>query len=460
MQPNLRKRSAFDKKIPTLLGMTILLTALIVGLFLVGEGTDYFLPRASSQGNPKKIKITNLTESAFTISFLTDESQIALINLSSSNKKLDQTANDDRDKITGTISQYKTHYITISGLEPNKEYFYEIVVGDDVYKDENGQPFSIKTLPKPSNNSQGRTVYGSVMNNDGTPAEGALVYLSKEGILELSSQVKSSGSFAIPLSAARSYSGEGMNITDNDEIIIIIQGEKDNLTVTKSTTVKEAQPLEEIWFNNEAQTSILSQEKIAKSEPTFQVLGVNDNKEEINLNTDSDQDIVVNTTTPIIKGNISPNTKVDIVIHSTEEINTSLVSDEAGNFVLDLSQLDQELSPGEHTVAYTYLDPNLQQKVTKEYSFLVSNNLIAQATEEEEPFGTGSPYPIVTPTLEPTLAPTAALVKPTTTPEPEPESEEELPTAGNSTSTILLICLGLLFTSLGGWSYWIAKKID
>ena len=61
------------KQFPTLLGIGILLIALVAGIFLLSSDTSVFSPRATPESTPKKVKITNLTDTGFTISFLTDD---------------------------------------------------------------------------------------------------------------------------------------------------------------------------------------------------------------------------------------------------------------------------------------------------------------------------------------------------------------------------------------------------
>jgi hypothetical protein len=82
--------------------------------------------------------------------------------------------------------------------------------------------------------------------------------------------------------------------------------------------------------------------------------------------------IVINSTQPIIKTNLPPNVTVKIEVNSDTAIETVKATDANGELVLDIASLEQSLSPGEHTVTYTYVDPNTGEEVRESYDFRVS----------------------------------------------------------------------------------------
>src|SRR3989344_9318063 len=95
-------KNLLNKRLPTVLGLLLLIAGIGVGIFLVGTGTFGFLPKASPETTPKRLLVTNLTDSGFTISFITDSSTPGLLKLGTAENKLDQSIQDDRDQLTGS----------------------------------------------------------------------------------------------------------------------------------------------------------------------------------------------------------------------------------------------------------------------------------------------------------------------------------------------------------------------
>lgn len=240
------KKSFFQKRIPTLVGLGILIVALVAGTILFSDGTGVFAPRATPQTTPKKIRISNVTDSSFTVSFLTDEATTGLIKYGTEANKLNSQASDDRDQLSGSIDQYQLHHITVRGLQPGIKYYYTLGTGSGSFDNE-GQPFAITTAQRSGVPSAAKTIYGSVVEGSGNPAEGAIVYVKLEGVGEMSSLVKGSGSWAIPLSNARKADGSTYaQISDEDTLTLFIQGNSATLTSEVTTLVADAQPVSNI----------------------------------------------------------------------------------------------------------------------------------------------------------------------------------------------------------------------
>lgn len=241
------QKTLFQKQIPTVLGLIILVVALIGGVFLIGEGPGVFAPRASAETTPRKVRITNVTDSSFTISFLTQDSTPGFVKYGTEANRLNSQSSDDRDQLTGTVGQYKTHHITVRGLNPNTQYHYELGTGSGASFDNSGTPFTIKTAQRSGAPSAAKTAYGMVNVGAGTPADGAIVYLSIQGVGEMSSLVKATGSWAIPLSNARNIDGSGYaTIGDDDVMNVLIQGDQEALLSQFSIPVAQSQPVADI----------------------------------------------------------------------------------------------------------------------------------------------------------------------------------------------------------------------
>jgi len=134
--------------------------------------------------------------------------------------------------------------------------------------------------------------------------------------------------------------------------------------------------------------------------------------------------------------------------------------------VLDIASLEQSLSPGEHTVTYTYVDPNTGEEVRESYDFRVSASDDVQQAEEETstiaaadtttlPYGSGNPYvPSITPSVSPTPTPIAT----ESARETVVSTESGTYNAGSVFETMSLLMVGLFFLATGVWSFLLAKQ--
>ncbi len=530
------KKSA-KKKIPTILGLLILIISLVAGVLLFGDGTGLFTPRATPETTPKNITVSNVTDKSFTVSFYTDEETIAFIKYGQSVNDVKQQASDDRDQLSGVIKAYRLHHLTVRGLESNKEYYYYLGTGSNTTFDNAGSPYKIKTASNPGGASpNNQTIYGTVVQNNGRPGEGAIVFVTLEGAGTLSTLVKSSGSWAVSLANAFNI---GLNaypeVNEDSALSIKVQGIETNSITNRTVTVASAQPVPEIIMGQEAKEinedlSAAREELLAENfvenenlieetedesiEASQESLIIDEVIEEVDLvaetttssqldnaevNEDSEvetitlsesdrtldldemdetslaTDNVIQTTQPIIKANLPPNVTVKIEIHSDTAIETITETDANGDLLIDVASLEKNLDPGEHTINYTYIDPQTGQEVTKSYNFTVSEpsdttsastesvtRTIASAeTTQSLPYGSGDPYvpsrdlsptPIPVPTDAPIEEATASVR------ETSVSTASGTYNAGSILNTVGLLALGLFFVITGTWSFLLAKQ--
>lgn len=473
------------KQIPTLLGLAILVVSLVAGVLLFGNGTGVFSPRATPQTTPQNISISNVSDRSFTISFYTDEATTGFVKYGTEQGALRSQALDDRDQLSGTVGNYQLHQVTVRGLTPNTQYFYTVGTASVPNFDNNGVPFAVITYPALSETPPlNKTIYGTVATPAGSPAEGSVVFVSGEGMSELSSLVKSSGSWAIALSSARSMDGSAFaDLTESSMLQVVVQGTTPELTSSFSLPISSAQPVPEVTLGSVPEISEEPAEVVVEGEETLppeespvaggglndilgQLAEEQDESEEevpavLDLAKVAEGEQPTVSAQPVITGEAAPGVAVTIEVHSDTQISQTLVADENGQFSLDISSLGQQLEPGEHTVTYTYVDPTSGQEVTRSQTFFVSDtsNQLAQANTTS-PFGSGNPVPVVTPTPTPTPE-----LEPTTTPVTEPTRSAVVATdsgmyqAGSVENTVALIVGGVFFIFAGGWSWWLAQEV-
>ncbi len=257
MIQNPKKKSVLQKQIPTMLGLFVLVMALVGGVLLIGNGAGVFAPRASAETTPKNIRVSNVTDSSFTISFLTEGDAVGFVKYGTTPDKLNSQSSDDRDQLTGTVGQYKTHHITVRGINPNSQYYYVLGTGSGATFDNSGTPFSIKTAQRGGAPSAAKTAYGTVLNPAGSPADGAIVYISIPNVGEMSSLVKATGSWAIPLSNARNADGSGYaSISDDSVMSILVQGSPVSVSSQFAVPVSESQPVASVTLGQSPENSV------------------------------------------------------------------------------------------------------------------------------------------------------------------------------------------------------------
>jgi hypothetical protein len=481
--PSLPKK-LLDKRIPTILGLVVLVAALVAGIFFLGDGPGIFAPRATPGTTPQKIKVTNVTDNSFSVSFLTDEKTPGFVNYGTEANKLNSQASDDRDQLAGTVADYQLHHITVRGLQPTTNYYYTLGTGSNAKFDNNGQPFMIKTAARNGAPAAAKTIYGSISNQTGNPAEGAIVYVSMANAGEMSSLVKSSGSWAVPLSNARTKDGSGYaQISDTDNIILTVQGVLQNEVISYSTTVTDSQPVPTLTFGQTTPpVNIPTPDPIEKPDPTPDPIvkptpdatpkptpEVEDESNRLDQLEESTQTQIDPTTTvdlqntepqtvqtsqPLIVGKAAPNVAVTIKVNSETQIEENVIADENGDFQMDIAALSQNLEPGEHEVTYSYTDPTTGELISKTISFTVEDP--TQQLAQAEPFGSGNPVPPATPTPTPATQSTVATDEGRIS---MPATEEAVPVSGSVGTTMALVFGGLFFIISGIWSFWISQQL-
>ncbi len=483
--PAFQKRTA-QRQIPTLLGIGILILSLIGGIAMIGTGGGVFTPRATPQTTPQNIKVTNVNDTGFTVSFLTDEATSGFIKYGEIATELKLQASDDRDQLSGSVGQYSTHHISVKNVDPDKDYYFTLGTASVSKHDNNGAPFTVKTAKRARATTAAKTVYGNIMAASGSPAEGAVVYLTIPEVGELSTLVRSSGSWAIPLSNARKRDSlEPVDVSSTETLNLFVQGPQISSTTTLQVTVDESQPVRTISLGGAAQpdtdtfTTDSSSEDEDPDKAENDVIAENPSSlpsespsplpedsptpaatEVVTVNLDKVDQPTVNTTQPTIMGKAAPGVVVTIQVNSETQIVTQVTADAAGNFSLPLSLGEKELEPGEHSVTITYTDPATGQQKTETKTFYVSSTatsrLLAQANTSPTPFGTNNPFTIPSPSPLFSPSPTASSSA-STSASPRvtmPSTSSALPKSGSVGTTLMLLAGGFLCIATGIWSYW------
>lgn len=211
------RSSLLDKfKIPTFLGLGIILSGIGAGVYLVMQ-QQTFLSKAAPDLTAQNITFTNTTENSVAVSWQTLSPTASFVNFGQISFA-EQTTLDDRDQAASTGPKpHLTHYATFKNLMPQTKYQFKIISGKlatDILK---------FTTAKPEATQSGFTpIIGSVLDGD-TPLDEGIAYLSISGADAQSALIKPGGNFLIPISQIRKE--------DLSDIFPLVEGATAKLTI-------------------------------------------------------------------------------------------------------------------------------------------------------------------------------------------------------------------------------------
>lgn len=180
-------------KIPTILGLSLIIFGIVVGVFL-NLRQQSFISKASPDITAQNITLANITDNSIAISWQTAAAVVSFITFGQSSVS-ETSVLDDRD--INTPKAYSIHYFTLKNLLPKTTYQYKIVSGkisSEINKFTTASPLSSQTGFRP--------IIGTALDGD-KPLNEAVVYLSIAEAATQSFLIKDSGNFLIPLSQMR-----------------------------------------------------------------------------------------------------------------------------------------------------------------------------------------------------------------------------------------------------------------
>lgn len=201
-------------RMPTLVGLVVLLAGLGTGVLLI-QKTQVFRAAASPTETPKDVRITNVANSSFTVSWTTSSKTRGFVAYGKT-AGLGHIAGEQKPKST-------QQHVSVGGLAPQTTYFFKVGSQDTLY-DNNGKPYQTKTAPLLPSRPEADIVYGKIVSASGAPKAGAVVYLTFPAASGLSTTTDSSGSWIIDLSGARTTDlSSFVPYTDQTVLGILVQ---------------------------------------------------------------------------------------------------------------------------------------------------------------------------------------------------------------------------------------------
>ncbi|MCL4382873.1 fibronectin type III domain-containing protein [Patescibacteria group bacterium] len=429
-------------KIPTIIGILLLAAGLGIGVFLV-QGRQLFKLGATPETAPKDVRITNIKDSSFSVSWTTDKETSGFVKYGLSQASLAKTAVDELAE-TGF-----THYVNIENLEDNTNYFFKINSGGNDF-DNNGALWQVKTGTKLETLSESNIVSGSIQISTGAPARNAIVYVSFGGATPLSGTTSQNGSYVINLSDARTQDLSTYARVNNSNTLLEISAQSGGRGVATAQIYPEAAKpaptivLGQVYdFRNLPPSSVSGVPKASlglpqntpQKESGFKIPENTETpaNEIVTLNSLNEGEII-STTKPEFFGEGPAGTEITITVES-DPVSTSLKINSSGDWKWSPPQ---GLPEGPHSITISWRDEAGILRTLR-------RNFIVQAAEGpafvSTPSASTSPTPKAisspTPTAVPSGSPKAiSSPTPTTTP-------GELPDAGSLTPTYLLSIIGI-----------------
>ncbi len=427
-----------NRKIPTAVGLLILIGGLVAGVFLVNSRTS-FQSKAGPTESPKNIKISNRGSGNFSISWTTDVPMTGYIKYSEDPTKVNLPAGDVRDQISGTSQDYTNHYVNVTGLGANKTYYFLIGSGSQTYND-NEKPFQIRTLATASSPPED-VISGKILNTSRSPVNGAIVFVDIDGAETLSTISKNDGTWRLNLSTARSKSGSTLTLDPKTTLLSIFVSAGTLGTATAISNTEKAKPVPDILLgkNQNFVDATVSLSDISSGASRSGVFALTESQLSSEIGTTNTGSItflnpaiegeLIATNTPEFKLKLATGSGLSLKVGEQVSL-LDLVKNESGEWTW--SPL-KPLTTGLNSLLVEYLDAdNNKQQVTRTFNVLA--------------IGDASGLPAFTAT--PSATPTLAKIDSTTMPE---TVEPELTDSGTVEQSLAIVTFGLLLIAVGGY---------
>lgn len=444
MNPNQPQR-----KIPGILGLLVVLIGVGITVYLAGVTTNIF-QHAAPPETPQNIRITNVSDTAFTLTYQTDTALIGTMTLGSGNDT--QTILDDRDQPSGTPKPYALHSLSAKNLSPSTTYTFSILSGTTNFLN-NGQKFSVTTAASisaaPSTQSP---LAGKIIASDGTVPDEALLFVTTSNAQTVSTLVQPSGVYILPINTLRTKDlSSYVQIAPTTSLELLFTGTKD--TAHAVISAGTSNPIPPITLGQDydftQSTAPIASSSATGGFPSFSLDTSLKATAQILQPAQDNQSF--SDAQPLFKGKAQPNESVTITIHSDQAITKTVTADANGNWSYRPAT---PLSPGQHTITISTMSTaGIIETIQKSFTVYAAGSQVNQSATPSATIAapTATPTPKNTPTPTPkvttTLTPVPTTVS-TGTPTPIPAKPAKLPPTGSNAATTIGIA-GIATTLVG-----------
>ncbi len=425
-------------KIPTLLGIVILLVGTFAGVFFLNMN-QVFRIGADAQSAPQDIRISNISDTSATLSWTTPKETANFVIWGDSAGSVSKV-----EKETENDQKFFNHSVNLTGLKPNSNYFFKINSDGTTYDNQN-IPWQFTTGAQLNVNQNSFAVSGSVITASGVPAKKALVYMTIGGYL-MSTLTSDSGNFVFQLTSARtpdllSYVQINPSQTLLDISVIGLPGE----TSSAKIFPQSANPIPPMIFgqvydhrnltpNMDGQTPDvnLNLPETSTTESKFNVASSSGTPAPTSVILESlTEGETITSDKPQFFGKGPGGETITITVESENPVTENVTIPKSGSWSWSVPT---NLAAGAHKITVSWIDAS---GITRQ----LTRNFVVQASELPAFEATPS-QSLATPTATGTATP-----KPTLTPKPTATATAQpVPVTGGLTPTLLLSIMGLAVT--------------
>lgn len=435
------------KHLPIPIGLTILILGLGAGIFTINR-VQNLSTRASPEDNPLQVKITNIGQSSFTVSWITTGEVSGSLTVSEG-KESSEIAKDIRDKNENVFTKSKTHFVMAENLKPQTKYYFKIISNGKTY-DNSGKLYEATTasVATPEDND---IAQGKILDSSGSPLADVLVYLSMANTLEQAAITDQNGHWMIPLATARTLSLQGISGYDRSAQIIEITAKTGTNTATATLTTANDNPTPDITIgknHNFMEEGSIPQS--SSSETT--TINQSNFRSPTSVPFSQTEDLIIlspseneglNSILPEFIGKGPKGKELTVEVESDQKITSSVKIDDQGVWKWTPNT---PLAPGEHRITVSYLDNSgVIQKISRTFIVLAAGESdlpsFTATPSGETKIPTATPNPTLIPTLSPSETPQSSATA-TLTATRAPETE--LPDSGINSPSVIFLGAGIL----------------
>jgi hypothetical protein len=205
-------------RVPSKKRNILTLIILIVGLPLVvfaSYQTIQLVTKASADTEPKNVLLSNLTTSSVTITWTTDSQVRGTVSIVKNGTE-ESPVIDTR----GNTKRY-THFVELTGLEPNTSYSFVITSGTTNYSKSESRDLVFKTASITADTPTPNPIHGTVSDVSGDDVL-VIAELKDKSVYPVSATMPSGGNWIMDLSAFRKVSDNSLVLSDNDTNLVLV----------------------------------------------------------------------------------------------------------------------------------------------------------------------------------------------------------------------------------------------
>lgn len=429
-----------SQRIPTILGVLVLVIGLVSGVYLINSQQEFNLG-ATAEIAPKNVRVSNITDKSFTVSWTTDIETSAFIKWGTNENILNKVVSQEAGQ------KGRVHSLNVSEVEPNTTVYFKINSNGTDF-DNNKIAWQARTLPNANKYPSTIIASGTILDINGASGTKALVYITING-QTVSAITSDQGSWIVPLhdyfSSFNDTQPIQINAINADSVsssaVIYLQAIK-NIPVmilgqsydfrTLDPKDQSNLPSSNLQIPNEVQKSsrfVVDRSTLPLSNKSVTLESIDDGE-------------IINTDLPEFFGEGPSGTNITIELQS--ELQTGSVNvPSSGSWKWSPGK---KLEPGEHTLNIKWVDTNgITRTITRKFIVQAAEGPAFVSTPSATPVNS-SPTASATATASSSSTPKAS-ISATPTIMPTPVTGSLTPTIG-----LFIMGIGVLFSSIYIWN--------